>query len=90
MRVLHIEDRRENRLLVRKVLESKGHVVHEAADGLLGIELARQLVTDIILVDIPAMNGYEVVTCLKADSSIRDVPIVAITAEDQIAARAWL
>jgi len=83
MKVLHIEDRKENRTLVRKVLESKGHVVHDAVDGLHGLELARHLSVDLILVDIniPSMNGYEVVTRLKADPEVSPSPIVAITAE---------
>ena len=42
MRILHIEDRPENRLLVRKVLEAKGHSVTDAAEGLVGLELARE------------------------------------------------
>lgn len=83
MRVLHIEDRRENRLLVRKVLEAKGHRVEDAADGLVGVELVGHVRPDIILVDIniPGLNGYEVVTRLRADDALDAVPIVAITAE---------
>ena len=71
MRVLHIEDRRENRLLVRKVLEAKGHTVEDAADGLIGVELVGHVRPDIVLVDIniPGLNGYEVVTRLRADSA---------------------
>ncbi len=83
MKLLHIEDRPENRLLVRKLLESKGHQVTDAADGLLGLELARVREFDLILVDIniPNLNGYEVVTRLRSDSKLDSVPIVAITAE---------
>ncbi len=83
MKVLHIEDRQENLILVRKVLEAKGHIVHDARDGLMGLELARGLEADLILVDIniPAMNGYEVVTRLRADPAVSNAPIVAITAE---------
>ena len=67
MNVLHIEDRRENRLLVRKLLEARGHRVTDAADGLTGIELALAEQPDLILVDIniPGLDGYEVVTRRK-------------------------
>jgi signal transduction histidine kinase len=83
MRVLHIEDRRENRLLVRKVLEASGHAVDDAADGLVGVELVQHTRPDLVLVDIniPGLNGYEVVTRLRADDSLASTPIVAITAE---------
>ncbi len=83
MRVLHIEDRRENRLLVRKLLEARGFEVVDAVDGLVGLELARTVGPDLILVDIniPGLDGYEVVTRLKGDPALAETPVVAITAE---------
>ncbi|MEZ4467995.1 MAG: response regulator [bacterium] len=71
MNVLHIEDRRENRLLVRKLLEARGHRVTDAADGLTGIELALAERPELILVDIniPGLDGYEVVTRLKGQGA---------------------
>lgn len=83
MNVLHIEDRPENRVLVRKVLEAKGYEVTDAVDGLTGIELACGTRPDLILIDIniPHLNGYEVVTRLRSEPHLADTPIVAITAE---------
>lgn len=83
MKVLHIEDRRENRLLVRKLLEARGFAVTDAEDGLTGVELARTTGPALILVDIniPGLDGYEVVTQLKGDPRLAGVPVVAITAE---------
>ncbi len=83
MKVLHIEDRRENRLLVRKLLEAQGFEVVDAVDGLTGLEMARTLAPDLILLDIniPSLDGYEVVTRLKADPELARTPVVAITAE---------
>jgi signal transduction histidine kinase len=83
VKVLHIEDRRENRLLVRKLLESRGWTVVDAGDGLIGLELARKTDPALILVDIniPGLDGYEVVSRLKGDSAFNRVPVVAITAE---------
>lgn len=83
MKVLHIEDRRENRLLVRKLLESRGYEVVDAPDGLTGLELARTVDPDLILLDIniPSLDGYEVVTRLKGDGATAATPVVAITAE---------
>ncbi|MGK0359666.1 MAG: signal transduction histidine kinase [Bradymonadia bacterium] len=83
MHVLHIEDGRENRLLVRKLLEARGHRVTDAVDGLTGIELALSEDPDLLLVDIniPGLNGYEVVTRLKGEPAMANTPVVAITAE---------
>ena len=81
--VLHIEDRRENRLLVRKILEANGIGVIEACDGLEGVTIAQSTSPDLILVDInlPGLDGYEVVTKLKGMPGLARVPIVAVTAE---------
>jgi signal transduction histidine kinase len=83
LRVLHIEDRRENRLLVRKLLEAQGIAVTDACDGLEGVAVADAAAPDLILVDInlPGLDGYEVVTKLKGLPSLAVVPIVAVTAE---------
>ncbi len=82
-RVLHIEDDPANRLLVRKILSGAGFEVVEAADGLEGVRVARTVRPDLVLVDlnIPGLDGYEVTLRLRGDPTLREVPIVAITAE---------
>ncbi|MFC1642158.1 ATP-binding protein [Myxococcota bacterium] len=81
--ILHIEDDPANRLLVRKLLAVEGFEVVDAVDGLDGIRKARQTRPDLVLVDIaiPGLDGYEVTLRLRAEPELRDVPIVAITAE---------
>lgn len=82
-RVLHIEDDPANRLLVRKILAGAGFEVVDAADGLEGVRMARAERPDLVLVDlnIPGLDGYEVTLRLRGDPNLRQVPIVAITAE---------
>jgi signal transduction histidine kinase len=82
-RVLHIEDDPRNRLLVRKLLTAEGIEVIDAPDGLAGVRLALSEHPDLVLVDvnIPGLDGYEVTLRLRAEESLRKVPIVAITAE---------
>jgi signal transduction histidine kinase len=81
--VLHIEDDPNNRRLVRKLLGAAGHEVIEAESGVQGIQLARDTNPDLVLVDIniPDLDGYEVTLRLRGIPSLREVPIVAITAE---------
>src|SRR5512147_627750 len=82
-RILHIEDDPANRLLVRKLLASSGFDVIDAVDGLDGIRKACTELPDLVLVDIaiPGLDGYEVTLRLRSEPSLRNVPIVAITAE---------
>ncbi len=83
MKIVHIEDRRENRILVRKLLEAAGHEVIDAVDGVTGIDLATSVSPDLVLVDInlPGLDGYEVVTKLRGQPALSETPIVAVTAE---------
>jgi signal transduction histidine kinase len=82
-RLLHIEDDPANRLLVRKLLSPAGFEVVDAADGLEGVKLATEQAFDLILVDIaiPGLDGYEVTLRLRGEDRLKEVPIVAITAE---------
>ncbi|WP_437971686.1 hybrid sensor histidine kinase/response regulator [Sorangium sp. So ce260] len=82
-KILHIEDDPANRLLVRKLLQSAGYEVLEAADGLEGVRLACTHRPDLVLVDlnIPGLDGFEVTLRLRGEASLAGVPIVAITAE---------
>lgn len=80
--VLHIEDNFENRMLVRRLLQSVGYVVHEADCANQALEKLKTLQPDLILMDInmPDMDGYTLTTEIKNLPSFRLVPIVAITA----------
>jgi len=81
-RILYIEDNRDNRMLVRRVLEGEGYEVAEAEDGWGGLRAARAQRFDLILVDInlPEVDGYEVTARLKELDTVEGVPIIAITA----------
>ncbi len=81
MNVLVIEDNAQNRYLVRFLMESRGHIIREAIDGVQGIEAARLLPPDLILLDIqlPVMDGYAVARALRAIPALSSVPIVAVT-----------
>ncbi|HHJ07421.1 MAG TPA: response regulator [Anaerolineae bacterium] len=81
-RVLYIEDNFENRLFVRRVLESMGLELLEAEDGMTGIEVAQNESPDLILMDIglPGMDGLETTTRIRQDQEIKDIPIIALTA----------
>jgi two-component system cell cycle response regulator DivK len=80
--ILYIEDDPANRLLVRRVLEAAGYRVEEAVNGPSGVQKAQASLPDLILLDInlPDVDGYEVVGLLRRTPGLRKVPIVALTA----------
>lgn len=80
--VLYIEDNSHNRRLVNKILTSRGYSVVEAEDGESGLEKVHALKPPLILLDItlPKMDGIEVVRQIKADESVRHIPVIAVTA----------
>jgi PAS domain S-box-containing protein len=82
-RVLCIEDNPANLRLVRKMLTRRpGIVLLEAGDAEAGLEMAARQAPDLILLDInmPGMDGYQVLQVLQADPRLRQVPVVAVTA----------
>ena len=81
MKTLIIEDNENNMYLVSFLLQNNGHEVSQAYDGKDGVELAKTVKPDLILLDIqlPKMNGYEVAMALRKEKHLSKVPIVAIT-----------
>jgi len=81
-KILVVEDNQDNREMVVKVLKFNGYQVVEAVDGEEAIEKARTEHPDLILLDIflPKMDGYEATRRLKGDTSLRNIPIIALTA----------
>ncbi len=80
--IVYIEDNPHNRRLVRRALQRRGYTMLEAEDGLSGLEMVRELKPPLVLLDIglPVMDGLEVVSHLKADEELRDIPVIAVTA----------
>ncbi len=84
--VLVVEDNEMNMKLMRTVLQVKGNYeVLEAENADDGIEMARQYHPDIILMDImlPGMDGNAATRLLKADPELKDIPVIALTAQAQ-------
>ncbi len=80
--VLIVEDNELNMKLLNDLLQSKGYGTLLAADGVKGLELARQHKPDLIIMDIqlPGISGLEVTRTLKADDELKAIPVVAVTA----------
>ena len=79
--ILVIEDNELNMKLVRSLLKMSSYVMVEAGDAETGIKLASEKKPDLILMDIqlPGMDGLSATKILKADKSLKDTVIIALT-----------
>ena len=82
MLILYVEDNYENKLFVRRVLESMGHEMMEAETGHESLSIVEERIPDLILMDIniPGMDGLETAAKFKADPNLSHIPIIALTA----------
>ncbi len=80
--ILHVEDNFENRILVRRLLNSEHYRVVEAENAAQALQLIDKNIPDLILMDInmPDMDGYSLTNLIKEKPGFFSVPIVAITA----------
>ncbi len=86
-RLLVADDNKVNRLLLSRSLEQQGHRVSLAVDGLMAMEMLRSQTFDLLLLDIemPQMDGFEVLAALKADRALRDLPVIVTSSVEGIA-----
>lgn len=81
-KILVIEDNALNLKLVRSLLMLEDYEVLEADNAETGIQLAKEQLPDLILMDIqlPGMDGLSATRQLKADPDVTGIPVVALTA----------
>jgi len=84
LKILVIEDDVRWRTWVESNLESAGHQVFSAQDGIAGLELAAQVKPDVILSDIemPRLNGFGVIEALRQQPGLSDIPLIFLTSRN--------
>jgi class 3 adenylate cyclase len=84
--ILIVDDNEDIRNLLARQIRRQGQTPYVAGDGLQALALAQAQEFDLILLDImmPGMNGYQVLEHLKANASLRHVPVIMISALDEI------
>jgi signal transduction histidine kinase len=84
--ILVVDDNRMNRIKLSRSLEHKGHHVGLAEDGEQALDMLRAQPYDVVLLDIimPGMDGYQVLEIVKCDPELRDIPVIVISALDEV------
>jgi DNA-binding response OmpR family regulator len=84
-RLAYIEDESEMIDLVRIIVGRRGYTVLGANGGREGLELVRNEVPDLVLLDLmmPDMDGWDVYHQIKSEELTRDIPVIVITAKAQ-------
>jgi len=85
-RLLVVDDNKVNRLLLGRSLEQQGHSVEMAENGRQALEMMHAKPFDLVLLDIemPEMNGYEVLEKVTSDLQLRDIPIIITSALEEL------
>ena len=89
--VLIIDDSPTERHLLSQILAGGGYQVSTADSGEEGIERARQIKPDLILMDVvmPGTNGFQATRSLAKDEATKDIPVIICTTKNQETDRVW-
>ncbi|MBT3182163.1 MAG: response regulator [Deltaproteobacteria bacterium] len=84
-KILVIDDERDLVETLKFRLDAAGYEVHAAYDGQEGLKKTRDVIPDLIILDVmmPALDGYQVCRMLKFDAKYEDIPIIMLTARGQ-------
>jgi signal transduction histidine kinase len=85
-RILVVDDSRMNRELLSRQLKQEGYSVITANNGQQALQIAEMVIPDLILLDIvmPKLDGYQVLHHLKLEPELRHIPVIMISALDQL------
>jgi adenylate cyclase len=86
-RLLVVDDNKVNRLLLARSLDLQGHRSAQAENGRIALEMLRREPFYLLLLDIemPEMNGFQVLEQLKADLQLRDIPVIVTSSVEGVA-----
>ena len=84
-KIVYVEDELEMIDLVKLILNRKGYDVIGAAGGREGLDIIRDVLPDLVLLDLmmPDIEGWEVYQQMRADDATKHIPVIVITAKAQ-------
>jgi len=89
--ILIVDDSPTEAHVLKGMLEKHGFEVETAENGTEGIERAKELKPDLILMDVvmPGLNGFQATRQLTKDPETKDIPVIIVTTKDQETDRVW-
>ncbi len=84
-KILIVDDEQDIVETLKFMLEAQGYECFCAYDGENGLNMAKELIPDLMILDVmmPKINGYKISRLLKYDNKYKDIPIIMITARSQ-------
>jgi two-component system, cell cycle response regulator len=85
-RLLIVDDDNINRMMLSYGVQQQGHIASQAEGGVQALQMLREESFDVVLLDLlmPDMDGFEVLEQIKADSTLREIPVIMVSALDEI------
>ncbi len=85
--ILVVDDNEENRTVLARRLERQGHTTAQAVNGREALEMVASTHFDLVLLDVimPEVDGYTALQRMKANTDLRHIPVIMISALDEIA-----
>lgn len=84
-KILIVDDEQDIVETLKFMLEAQGYECFCAYDGENGLNMAKELIPDLMILDVmmPKINGYKICRLLKYDSKYKNIPIIMVTARSQ-------
>ena len=91
MKLLTVDDSKTVRIIVRKAFKGYDLTILEAANGVEGLAIAAKEMPDLILLDVtmPVMDGIEMLTKLKSNPMIKNIPVIMLTTKGLETDKIW-
>ncbi|HEY6027275.1 MAG TPA: response regulator, partial [Pseudolabrys sp.] len=90
-RILIVDDSPSQLLGIKRIVEKLGHETLSAEDGAAGVEVAKQEMPDLILMDVvmPNLNGFQATRTISKNAATAHIPIILVTTKDQETDKVW-
>ena len=90
-RILIVDDSPSQLLGMKRIVEKLGHEIVTAEDGASGVEVAKNTLPDLILMDVvmPNLNGFQATRAISKEPTTSQIPVVLVTTKDQETDKVW-